>query len=323
METFQTALITGGNGNLGRLVARQLSAKGIDVLCLDLPETEHKNEKLYKNIFLGDVSDQDLVNRILKDKRPQAIFHLASLLSGSSETDLEKAWQINATASINLMQAAKFCEVSLFFYASTIATYGSDTKDPLPEDFMQWPENMYGVTKVAVERFGSYLKKTCGFDFRCLRFPMVLSPFAPLSAKTAYPSHACKAAVIGDPFNFPVSKDTGMSSMFLDDVIRSIFEISHAPQASLKSHAYNLHGFHFTAQQLCDNLKQVYPNFEYSFEIDPDIDKLVKGWPNEVISNSAALDWNWTPEFYLENSISAMLELLSNGSMSYRNKPTT
>ena len=315
MDTFQTALITGGNGNLGRLVAQQLFAKGKDVLCLDLPETEQKNEMLYKKIFLGDVSDQDLVNRILKDERPQAIFHLASLLSGSSETDLEKAWQINATASINLMQAAKFCEVGLFFYASTIATYGSNTKDPLPEDFMQWPENMYGVTKVAVERFGSYLKKTCGLDFRCLRFPMVLSPFAPLSAKTAYPSNACRAAVLSNSFNFPVSKGTGMSCMFLDDVIRSIFEISHTPQASLKSHAYNLHGFHFTAQQLCDNLKQVYPDFEYSFEIDPDVDNLVKGWPNEVISNSAALDWNWTPEFDFETSISAMLELLTHGSM--------
>ena len=103
------------------------------------------------------------------------------------------------------------------------------------------PEYMYGVTKVAVERFGSYLKKTCGFDFRCLRFPMVLSPFAPLSAKTAYPSHACRAVVLGDAFNFQVSKETGMSCMFLDDVIRSILEISHAPQAGLKSNAYNLH----------------------------------------------------------------------------------
>ena len=311
MDTFQTALITGGNGNLGRLFARQLSAKGKDVLCLDLPETEQKNEKFYKKIFLGDVCDQNLVNRILKDERPQAIFHLASLLSGSSETDLEKAWQINATASINLMQAAKFCEVDLFFYASTIATYGSNTKDPLPEDFMQWPENMYGVTKVAVERFGSYLKNTYGFDFRCLRFPMVLSPFAPFFAKTAYPSHACRAAAIGDPFNFPVSKGTGMSCMYLDDVIRSIFEISHAPQACLKSHAYNLHGFHFTAQQLCENLKQIFPSFEYSFEIDPDVEKLVKGWPNKVISNSARLDWNWFPKFDFETSISAMLKLLT------------
>ena len=314
METFKTVLITGGNGNLGRLVAQQMYSKGIDVLCLDLPGTEHKNENNYKNIFLGDISDLDLLNNILKKHRPQAIFHLASLLSGSSETDLERAWNINATASINLMQAAIDCEVNLFFYPSTIATYGSNTIDPLPEDFVQWPENMYGVTKVAVERFGSYLKKTCGFDFRCLRFPMVLSPFAPLSAKTAYPSHACRAAVLGDTFNFPVSKETGMSCMFLDDVIRSILEISHAPKACLKNNAYNLHGFHFTAQQLCENLKQIFPSFEYSFEIDPDVEKLVKGWPNNVISNSARIDWNWLPEFDFETSISAMLKLLTHES---------
>ena len=92
MDTFQTALITGGNGNLGRLLAQQLSDKGIDVLCFDLPGTEHKNETYYKHIFLGDVRDQDLVHKIVKDQRPQAIFHLASLLSGSSETDLELTW---------------------------------------------------------------------------------------------------------------------------------------------------------------------------------------------------------------------------------------
>ena len=311
MDTFQTALITGGNGNLGRLVARQLLAKGIDVLCFDLPGTEQKNETFYKHIILGDVCDQDLVHKILKEHRPQAIFHLASLLSGSSETDLRRAWQINATASINLMLTAIDFEVGLFFFASTIATYGSKTIDPLPEDFPQWPENMYGVTKVAVERFGTYLKQTHGFDFRCLRFPMVLSPFAPLSAKTAYPSHACRAAVLGDSFNFPVSKESGMSCMFLDDVIRSIFEISIAPRERLQRNAYNLHGFHFTAQQLGDKLSQIYPCFEYSFEVDTDVENLIIGWPDEVLSSSATRDWSWMPEFDFETSIEAMLESLT------------
>ena len=99
--------------------------------------------------------------------------------------------------------------------------------------------------------------------------------------------------------------------MFLDDVIRSILEISHAPKACLKSNAYNLHGFHFTAQQLCEYLKQVYPNFDYSFKVDPVVENLVKGWPNEVITNSARLDWDWFPEFDFEASISEMLKLLT------------
>ena len=106
-----------------------------------------------------------------------------------------------------------------------------------------------------------------------------------------------------------------MSCMFLDDVIRSIFEISHAPQSCLKSHAYNLHGFHFTAKQLCDQIKQSYPGFEYSFEVDPDVENLVKGWPNKVLSNSATLDWNWKPKFDFQTSIAAMLRSLTKASM--------
>jgi len=308
METIKKALITGGNGNLGRLLARELTAKGIDVICFDLPETDTKDESYFKRIFLGDVRDKDIINSILKDQRPQAIYHLASRLSGSSEKDIEQAWQINATSSINLMRAAQNYKVGLFFFASTIATYGSKTKDPLPEDFPQWPENMYGVTKLAVERFGIYLNQNYGFDFRCLRFPMVLSPFAPPSAKTAYPSHACKAAKIGDSFTFPVSKGTGMSCMFLDDVIRSILEISLSQRVCLKENAYNLHGFHFTAQQLGDRLKQIFPSFKYSFEVDPQTDNLIKCWPDIVLSNYAIRDWNWEPKFDFEKSIKAMVE---------------
>ena len=103
METIKKALITGGNGNLGRLLARELTVKGIDVICFDLPETDTKDESYFKRIFLGDVRDKDIINSILKDQRPQAIYHLASRLSGSSEKDIEQAWQINATSSINLM----------------------------------------------------------------------------------------------------------------------------------------------------------------------------------------------------------------------------
>ena len=98
-----------------------------------------------------------------------------------------------------------------------------------------------------------------------------------------------------------------MSCMFLDDVIGSIFEISLAPRARLQRQAYNLHGFHFTAQQLGDKLKQIYPRFEYSFEVDPDVENLIIGWPYEVLSTSATHDWNWTPEFDFETSITAML----------------
>ena len=308
MKTFKSVLITGANGNLGRLLSQELSSQGVDVLCFDLPGTDLVNKSTFKKIFYGDMRDKDLLNKILNENSPQAIFHLASLLSGSSEKDLEQAWHVNATSSINLMKAANLNKVSMFFFASTVATYGSNTIDPLPEDFQQWPENMYGVTKLAVERFGIYLKLKYGFDFRCLRFPMVLSPFAPLTAKTAYPSHAIRSAKNGELFHFPVSKNTGMSCMFIDDVIRSIIEISFSKKELINNHAYNLHGFHFTAQQLGDRLKKLFPRFKYSFKIDHQTENLITGWPDEVLSNSALIDWNWNPKFDFEKSINAMID---------------
>ena len=137
---------------------------------------------------------------------------------------------------------------------------------------------------------------------------MVLSPFAPITAKTAYPSHAIRSAKNGELFHFPVAKNTGMSCMFIDDVIRSILEISFSKKELINNHAYNLHGFHFTAQQLGDRLKQLFPSFKYSFKIDNQTDNLVSGWPDEVLSNSAFNDWHWTPKFDFEKSIKAMID---------------
>lgn len=311
MLNFQTALITGGNGNLGSLVAQQLSKKGVELTCFDLPGTACNENSGYSASYFGDIRDQARLQQIIGKTQPQAILHLASLLSGSSEADLQIAWEINATASINLMQIAMRCDVEQFFFPSSIATYGPNVADPTPEDFPQWPENMYGVTKIAVEKYGTYLKQAYGFDFRCLRFPQVLSPFAPVTAKTAYPSHSCRAAAADEPYHFPVSAETGMSCMYLDDVIRSIVEISETPKDWLKRPAYNLHGFHFTARQLAAKLAQAYPTFNYSFEIDLATERLIAGWPNEMIAGAAQVDWGWAPAFDFDSSVTEMLGVIS------------
>ena len=96
--------------------------------------------------------------------------------------------------------------------------------------------------------------------------------------------------------------------MFIDDVIRSILEISFSKNELIINHAYNLHGFHFTAQQLGDRLKMSFPHFKYSFKIDHQIENLINGWPEEVLSNSALIDWNWNPKFDFEKSINAMID---------------
>ncbi len=305
---MKKALITGGNGNIGRLLAERLVAKNIEVIRFDLPGSEPETHDVLETIVTGDVRDTSLLEDIFRTHKPDAVYHLASLLSGSSEADLQAAWEINATASFNLLNLSKVHDVGMFFFASTFASYGQDMPSPMPEEQSQWPENIYGVTKVAVERLGNYFKAKHGLDFRCLRFPLVISPFAPPSAVTAFPSHAFKAAVEGKTFAFPVSAQTGVSTLFLLDVISSIMTLTFAKTEQIKQPAYNLHSYFLSAEIVANEIAKRYPRFEYSFEPQTNVEALLSGWPDVMMDENARADWSWKPEYDFEQSAQWMFD---------------
>ncbi len=307
---LEKVLITGGNGNLGRLVATLLESRGSAVVSFDLPGTEGPHSAVRHAEVLGDIRDTDVISDVLEAHRPDAVIHLASLLSGSSEADPLLAWEVNATASVGLMRAAHERGVGPFVFASSIATYGPDLPNPLPLDAPQWPENIYGATKVAVERMGVYMARRHGLDFRCLRFPMVLSPFAPPAALTAYPSHAFRAALTGQGFVFPVAPDTGMSNLFLSDVVSSLADLVAANRSRLRHPAYNLHAYHVTAEEVAETLRRRFPDFAATFQPDPAVDALVRGAPDQMDSSAAAEDWDWRPDFDFEQSADALIAMV-------------
>jgi len=304
-------LITGGNGNLGRLVADQLLQRGQRVVKFDLPGTEPDQERENELVIAGDMRDSDKLEEIMSMYKPDTVYHLASLLSGSSENDLCAAWDINASASFKLMNLALKTGVNKFFFASTIATYGTVDRDPMPEDYEQWPQNMYGATKVAVERQGVYFKLNHGLDFRCLRFPLVVSPYAPRTAVTAFPSHAFRSAIKSEAFKFPVSANVGMSTIFLQDVVDSIVQYTAAEGSGLSRHVYNLHAYYLSAGMVVDAVLQRFPEFKYSYEIDENVEKLISCWPDVMDDSSARRDWNWNPAFNFTATANRMLELLA------------
>lgn len=307
----QTALITGGNGNLGRRVAGRLRAQGQRVVRFDLPGTEPSRVASNESVVIGDIRDAARLRSLLRDERPDTIYHLASLLSGSSETDLDAAWAINATASFNLMNLAREIGVGKFFFASSVASYGPVAQHPMPLDYPQWPENMYGATKVAVERLGVYFKTRHGLDFRCLRFPLVVSPDAPKTAVSAFPSHALRAAANGERFSFPVSETTGISTLFIEDVIDSIVDFAAAERARLSRHVYNLHGYYLTAGMVAEAARNRFPAFDCEFAPIESIEHLISSWPDVSDDSAARNDWGWQPKFDFERTMIRIAELLT------------
>ena len=307
---MKTVLITGGNGNLGRLVADQLLPMDITVIKFDLPGPKPEQQRTGEHFEFGDMRDSNLLEQIIRNYQPDTILHLASLLSGSSEVDLNTAWEINATASIQLMQIALQHNVEKFFFASTIATYGVVDEEPMSEDYPQWPQNFYGVTKVAVERAGVYFKMTKGLDFRCLRFPLVVSPFAPKTAVTAFPSHAFNAALQGQPFTFPVSADKGISTIFLHDVIDSIVTINSVDRRKIKQHCYNLHAYYLSAGMVAEELSRHFPSAQFNFSPQETVEALFSNWPDVTVDQYAREEWGWHPKFDFTASAIEMLRLL-------------
>ena len=306
----ESVLITGGNGNLGRLVADKLLARGQSVVKFDIPGTEPVTLHANETVVSGDIRDLDLLRKILAQHRPDTIYHLASLLSGSSEADLKAAWEINASASFNLLNLANETSIGKFFFASTAASYGPVGSNPMPQDYPQWPENMYGVTKVAVERMGVYFKQKHGLDFRCLRFPLVVSPFAPEAAVSAFPSHAFKAAFNGQSFRFPVAENTGISTLFLEDVIDSIVDYTATEATQLNCHVYNLHAYYLTAGMVALEAAKRFPGFDYSFEPIEAVDHLISSWPDMVDDTDARRDWGWQPAYDFDQSAARICEML-------------
>ncbi len=305
------ALITGASGNLGRLVAGKLLARGQRVIGLDLPASGPQAAATGANHIEADVRDSGLLREILEKHRPDTVYHLASLLSGSSESDRAAAWEINATASFQLLNLACETGVNKFFFPSSIACYGPVDSLPMPLEHEQWPESLYGATKVAVERLGVYFKLRHGLDFRCLRFPLVVSPYAPEGAVSAFPSHALRAAFNGEAFRFPVAESTGVSTLFLEDVVDSIVDFTAADPARLSRHVYNLHAYYLSAGMVAAAARERFPGFDYSFEPVEAAERLIAAWPGEVDDGDARRDWGWNPAFDFDRSVARICELLS------------
>ena len=149
-------------------------------------------------------------------------------------------------------------------------------------------------------------------DFRCLRFPLVISPYAPPAALTAFPSHAFKAACNGEKhFTFPVNADTGMSTLFLNDVVKSIIEIMATDRANIKQHAYSLHSYFVSSRMVADAILQKYPDMEFSYEPVEAVEFMLSSLPEVLIDQNARNDWGWHPDFDFEKSADNMFELFS------------
>ena len=300
MSVLRTCLITGGAGNLACQLSWRLASRFDEIVLCDLaqsPVTVVPANVKYKHC---DLVDQAGVACLIAEHRPNVIFHLASLLSASCEHDLGRAWNVNTTATLGLFESCLANGVGTVVFPSSLATYGGQLADPLEEDAPQWPDSLYGVTKVACERLGLYFHRRQGLDFRCLRLPAVISRFAPTGAASAYSSRAFIESVECGRFTFPVRPSTQVSLIYVEDALEALVRLAIAPAERLSRRVYNIQAISPSAQDIADCIRHRLCAARLDFNPDPVAVRLIESWPRRLQDGSARHDWQWGPQFDLQ-----------------------
>lgn len=304
-------LVTGASGQIGTELVQYLQERygNQQVIATDI----RRPKKPTDFFFELDVLDQPKLLDLVKEHQIDTIYHLAALLSAVGEEKPQMAWDINMNGSLNILEVARIAQVKKVFIPSSIAAFGLSTPlDNTPQDTIQRPSTMYGVTKVAAELLGDYYFQRFGVDCRGVRFPGLISYTTPPGGGTTdYAVEIFYAAKKKEPFTCYLKPDTSLDMMYMPDALKACVELMEADSAKLKHrNAFNITAMHFTPAQLTAEIQKIYPNFQCTYEPEPVKQAIADSWPNSMDDSAAREEWGWSPEYNMQSMIKDMFKNL-------------
>jgi threonine 3-dehydrogenase len=324
----KVTLITGVSGEVGLALVKILSELGYtNLLTMDIRPLPPEYAKFSSHIQ-GDILDKSLLNRLVSEYDIDVIFHMAALLSTRAEFTPVAAHQVNVEGTMGLLQLAAEQsewrgEPVMFIFPSSIAAYGmpdleSKSKFPQVKEWeWNYPITMYGCNKLYCEMLGSYFseyyrqlaaERPQMLDFRCVRFPGLISAFTVPSGGTSdYGPEMLHAAAKNESYAAFVRPDTQIPFMAMPDAVTALLDLSRAPKQALSRTVYNVTSFSLTAEQFRLQVLKAFSNAEISFLPDLKRQQIVDSWPADLNDNDARRDWGWKPEFDMDRSFSEYL----------------
>jgi len=260
-----------------------------------------------------DVTDPHHITRVMQMHDVGTIYHLAAILSATGESRPGLAWQINMNGLYNMLEAARQYQCKVFF-PSSIGAFGPSTpQDKTPQDTIQRPETIYGVTKVAGELLCDYYHKRFGLDARGVRFPGLISyETEPGGGTTDYAVDIFYQAIRHKKYTCYLKPDTWLDMMYMPDAIRAMVQLMEADGSKLvHRNAFNITAMSFTPRMLAEEIRKHVSEFTIDYEIDPVRQAIADSWPNSMDDSCARAEWGWKPEYDLARMTKDMIEVLS------------
>lgn len=316
----RTILITGANGEIGHGLVSSLSELyPVRIVALDLHASDAFIQTRCHRVVAGDISDIALLDNLAATYDFDVVYHLAALLSTKSERQPRLANRVNVDGTLNLLemtvsQARQQGRDIKFLYPSSIAVYGlpdvpaKEKAGKVREDDWCEPRTMYGINKLYCERLGRYYElyyrqldagtATAGVDFRCLRFPGLISAVTvPTGGTSDYAPEMLHAAAAGRPYNCFVRPDTRIPFMAMPDAIEALLKLESAPRQALTRKAYNIGSFAPSAQEVLELVQEAFPQAAVQFAPDLKRQQIVDSWPVDVDDTAARRDWGFAPAY--------------------------
>ena len=252
-------LITGGTGFIGSQLARFLHQKGDKVTLFDIePNLSLIGDIKDKvNVVRGDLACLSDVLSATKNHNTELIYHTGALLSARAERYPISAFKTNLVGTFNVLEAARFFEVGMVIFASSIATFGEGVSDPILNEAPQKPMTMYGVTKVASERLGEYYCRRFGVNFRALRLPSIVGLGRGSGGASAYSTLMIEKPARGESYQVYVSQDSKIPILYIKDALRAFMGLQEADETKLRRRVYNIGGISPTVGQIAGSVRSL------------------------------------------------------------------
>lgn len=256
-----------------------------------------------------DVTDAAAIAAVVKKHNIDAIYNLAALLSVVAEGKPRLAWKIGIDGLWNVLEVARECGCAVFT-PSSIGSFGPSTPaDGTPQDTIQRPRTIYGVSKVCTELLSDYYYTKYGVDTRSVRFPGLISYVTPPGGGTTdYAVDIYYAAVEGREFVCPIGAGTYMDMMYMPDALGACVQLMEAdPTRLVHRNGFNIAAMSFEPEQILAAIKKRMPEFKMHYEVDPLKQGIANSWPNSLDDSAARAEWDWKPTFDLESMTDDML----------------
>lgn len=259
-----------------------------------------------------DVINKEMLHVLVIRHNITQIYHMAAILSATGEKNPSLAWDINMQSLINVLDMAKEENLKKVYWPSSIAVFGNNSpKQNTPQHTIMEPSTVYGISKIAGERWCEYYHEKYGVDVRSVRYPGIMSyKSSPGGGTTDYALEMCKEAIEEGEYTSYIDKDTYLPMMYMPDAIKATIEIMESAPDKVKLHsAYNLSAMSFSPKDIAEEIKKHIPDFKVDYK--PDYrQEIANSWPSDVNDSKAREDWNWKHDFDLAATTKDMLDNL-------------